>query len=407
VHNKQKFKNLEMKSFLTLLTFIIVRYDVSCAQASWPGSGPDICVVPSTFPVRPDTTCSDSMSSRSDCEALNVDLSFQRGESEDVQILIRKEPDLDDLKGGVENVSVSVTKTSDPVSVNFYRVLFVEAKRTPRYPGSGGGWRADPLYPITADTTFDVPSGVTQSIWVSFTVSRDAVPGKNITGEISVSSSKHSYTIPFTLHVSNVTLPTLAESKIGTAWSGSWGSSTFEPYYDETFDWNKTKDSWYDMMLNARMPPDSIYISKPRPIDDYVYLDKNGVQSFALLDVCSLPLDDGDDIMIDSAHRGRRLGSCANYTDDYVNRLIETLTPIVEELRSKDMLKHAYIYGFDENPVSCEPQVRKLFGATKKAFPDLRTEVSLYVSLYLSQTPTHLPTFNRYSSSFELESHAR
>ena len=34
-------------------------------------------------------------------EALNVDLAFQRGETEDVQILIRKESDLDDAKGGV------------------------------------------------------------------------------------------------------------------------------------------------------------------------------------------------------------------------------------------------------------------------------------------------------------------
>ena len=63
--------------------------------------------------------------------------------------------------------------------------------------------------------------------------------------------------------------------------------------------------------------------------------------------MCSLPLDDDDDDDV-RAH-GRRLGSCANYTDSYVNRLIETLDPIVQELRSKDMLKHAYIYGFDEN----------------------------------------------------------
>lgn len=37
----------------------------------------------------------------------------------------------------------------------------------------------------------------------------------------------------------------------------------------------------------------------------------------------------------------------------------------------------AYVYGFDENPVSCEPQVRKLFGATKKAFPTLKTAAVL------------------------------
>ena len=357
---------------ITTLSLLILATTTQPVVSQWPGSGPDVCVVPSTFPVRPETTCSDSLSSRSDCQALNIDLAFQRGETEDVQILIRKESDLDDVKGGVENVSVALTQVSDPsVNIAFQRVLYVKADRTPRYPGSGGGWRADPLYPIPANTTFDVPSGVTQSIWVSFTVSEEAIPGHNVTGEISLSTNKTVFKIPFNLQVSNVTLPSLSDSKIGTAWSGSWTSSTFEPYYN-SFDWNKSKNEWYDIMLNSRMPPDSIYINKPRPFDDYVYLDKNGVQSFALLDVCSLPLGDDDDDVVVRAH-GRRLGSCANYTDSYVNRLIETLDPIVQELRSKDMLKHAYIYGFDENPVSCEPQVRKLFGATKKAFPDLRT----------------------------------
>ena len=96
------------------------------------------------------------------------------------------------------------------------------------------------MYPIPANTTFDVPSGVTQSIWVSFTVSEEAIPGHNITGEISLSASKTVFKIPFNLQVSNVTLPSLSDSKIGTAWSGSWTSSTFEPYYN-SFDWNKSK----------------------------------------------------------------------------------------------------------------------------------------------------------------------
>ena len=82
-------------------------------------------------------------------------------------------------------MSVALTQVSDPsLNVAFQRVLFVKADRTPRYPGSGGGWRADPLYPIPANTTFDVPSGVTQSIWVSFTVVRTPFR-HNITGEIS------------------------------------------------------------------------------------------------------------------------------------------------------------------------------------------------------------------------------
>jgi hypothetical protein len=64
--------------------------------------------------------------------------------------------------------------------------------------------------------------------------------------------------------------------------------------------------------------------------------------------------------------RGARVqGSCANYTDEYVARLAAMLKPIFSALDAACIVDCAYIYGFDDNPVSCEPQVRKLFGAKK------------------------------------------
>ena len=52
---------------------------------------------------------------------------------------------------------------------------------------------------------------------------------------------------------------------------------------------HKEKFDWYDTMINHRMPPDSLYLNRPRPIDDYVYLAKKGVKWFGLLDVQNLP----------------------------------------------------------------------------------------------------------------------
>jgi hypothetical protein len=130
------------------------------------------------------------------------------------------------------------------------------------------------------------------------------------------------------------------------------------------------------------MPPDSIYLTKPREYSDYQYMHAKGVQWFALLDVSALPLappgGTGEEHLqpIDTfghiGHGGGVTGNCANYTDEYVSRMIATLRPMVDRMDKDGMLSSAYIYGFDENPVSCEPQVRKLFGATKKAFPTLR-----------------------------------
>jgi len=76
-------------------------------------------------------------------------------------------------------------------------------------------------------------------------------------------------------------------------------------------------------------------------------------------------------------HLGGVQGACANYTDEYVERLVATLAPTVVALEQLKLLDRAYIYGFDENPPSCEPQVRKLFGATKAAYPGLATAAVL------------------------------
>jgi len=51
------------------------------------------------------------------------------------------------------------------------------------------------------------------------------------------------------------------------------------------------------------------------------------------------------------------------------------------------LLHHAYVYGFDEKPSSCEPQVRQLFGAIKRAYPKLTT----VATLNWSPMPVDLP----------------
>lgn len=69
--------------------------------------------------------------------------------------------------------------------------------------------------------------------------------------------------VPVHLTVFNVTLPTMADTRIGSAWSGSWGSDAFTPYYpSKSFNWTETKHTWFDLMIDHRMPPDAIYLSK-------------------------------------------------------------------------------------------------------------------------------------------------
>ena len=365
-----------------LFLVFVAQLQVWFGASSWPAEGAELCVVPTTFPIRPFTTCADTGSSSSNCDAAEAYIQGQIGETESLQLLMRDSRDADDPLGGLTNVSLSVTFSSNdaaPATVSVYRVGYVLAKHSPRYPGSGGGWRPDPLFPLKELALFDVPAGTAQGIWISFVISRGAAPGL-YNGTITVSCAngkcgKSHLDVPFSLDVWNIELPSLQDSNIGSAWSGSWNQGTFEPYYSAKYDWNTSKYEWYDLMISHRMPPDSLYLSAPRPIDDYVYLAEKGVKWFNLLDVQNLR-EEFQNVHQNAAPFGLK-GSCQNYTDDYVRRVVAILDPVVKQLEEKGILDRAYIYGFDENPPSCEPQIRKLYGATKKAFPKLRTAAVL------------------------------
>ena len=209
-------------SFLVIFALLPIK-------AQWPASLAEICVVPTTFPIRPHTTCADTGSSSSSCNAAIISMQGQIGETESIQILLRKGVDLvDDPIGGVKNVNISINgfnqnTTSIVSSIEVYKVGYVFLRHSPRYAGSGGGWRPDPLLPLDIDNTlFDVPPSTSQGIWVSFTISYDAQPGV-YEGSISIScddnkcgsvNSKDSFVVPISVHVWDIKLPTLYESNI-------------------------------------------------------------------------------------------------------------------------------------------------------------------------------------------------
>ena len=373
-----------------MLSYILVVVALNLLHqclASWPSQGPELCVIPSTTQIRPHSTCSDTTASTSACAAAHATVQAQIGEVEDIQLLLRKSTDSDDIIGGLKSVTINVSGFPNFVTVTMYRVGYVFTTHSPRYPGSGGGWRPDPLLPIGGHS-FDVPPNIAQPIYVSLAVNRNATPGDwNGTILLSCTLSDDTTpcgkkTVPVNLHIFNVTLPTLRNTRLGSAWSGNWAPQTFAPYYPD-LNFSTIKYKWFDMMMESRMPPDSIYLTKARDYSDYVYMGKHGVQWFAILDVSALPLtlsssSSSTPNNVQHVHSGNSVGgSCANYTSEYVQRMIDTLRPIVNKLIADNLLDSAYVYGFDENPISCEPQVRQLFGAVKESFPTLKTAAVL------------------------------
>jgi hypothetical protein len=118
------------------------------------------------------------------------------------------------------------------------------------------------------------------------------------------------------------------------------------------------------MMSDHLLPPDDLYKKKPAPIEDYKYLNKTGAALFNLADI---GLD--------------HVGCPKNYTAAQVEAVLQMLAPTVDAMDKLGLLdmpgRKAYVYGYDEQPISCEHNIRTLFGAVKKRFPKVYTAAVL------------------------------
>lgn len=196
------------------------------------------------------------------------------------------------------------------------------------------------------------PAGTAQGLWLSLRIPAEAKSG-NYSGSVTLAfggATQASVQVPVALVVWAITLPDLNSSSIGTAWSGTWTPEYFAPYYGSgaASTWDKT--AWFDLFADRRMPADSIYIGTPRNISDYEALAASGARWFSLLDVCNVAMD--GDAHEDTeagaglphrAHRGGLTGSCQNYSDAYVEKMLGLLAPTVEALDKLGLLDRAYV----------------------------------------------------------------
>jgi hypothetical protein len=76
-------------------------------------------------------------------------------------------------------------------------------------------------------------------------------------------------------------------------------------------------------------------------------------------------LDSGDhSVEIIEAARFRG-GYSTNYSQAYIENLLDALAPVVSRLQSRGLLNATLAYGFDERPESMENGLRQVFGAIR------------------------------------------
>eukprot|EP00930_Biecheleria_cincta_P028194 TRINITY_DN19665_c0_g1_i1.p1 TRINITY_DN19665_c0_g1~~TRINITY_DN19665_c0_g1_i1.p1 ORF type:complete len:624 (-),score=107.13 TRINITY_DN19665_c0_g1_i1:12-1883(-) len=330
----------------------------------------ELCSVATGYQILPENTCADfatghllslaeKKSQNKECLA-TLRLFAQQGETEAAQLMVSAAGTLGNSKGGLHKIRGTLHNVPKNVVCDLYQVGFVLTNSSSREQGSGGGWRPDPLVKLSSDGTFDVTGDASQPLWVSCAVGADATPGvADMELKLSVAGKGH-ICASVLLEIWDLKLPSLAESRIGAAWQGSWEPKTFEPYYGTGY-WEKHNRSWYDLLLAHRTPPDA-HKKHPRPVDEYAYLASQGMHTKGLADASKYL---------------HKQGECSRYSKTGVSRLIRALRPAVEELEKRGILDGAYVYGFDEQPQSCARDIKRVFAAVKEHFPRVKTMAAL------------------------------
>lgn len=338
------------------------------------------CIVPSTIHVLQNETCQ----SLEKVTSKIFDVFAMQGEEESQQLLL-------DTRGWgqpqnmTNNVKISINgdgfvqvqgtgsnKGGDQPVVSWFQVGYVFCKPTTRYPGSGGGWRPDPLL-VPRNGTVVLESEVTQPLWLSVKIPVDFASGvynasiiATITGKTADASQV--ITIPVTLTVWPIKIPPLAESKFPAIFSFNWNAVN-KVYGNKA---SEMGEKFEEMLISQRMGGNNLYTSVPTNLSEAKTLADAGVQWISLFDVygaSSSQITTGG-----SLNRETKVqGACLNFTQDLINKAIEILSPAVASAQQMKILDNLFVYGFDEAPEMCEESIRSLYTALKQKWADLRT----------------------------------
>jgi len=329
---------------------------LACSAAFLSRAASGYCILPSTVDVQIDSLCDDFEAASS-----NVTLFVPKNSKHSFQVLIEATP-----QSHTNNLEF---KDTDSLSFSYLQVGYVNVSNTTRYDQQRVGWLPDPLIPATnmggtSTSATYCEGGSTCTFFVEVEVSSEATAG-TVEGEIDLLYNDGNALIPYSIHIWDFAIPSLKDGAFASLFVASTSDAMhtqsadqdLNNIYNESGYTDELKSMYYDILSEARIPPDDLYLSTPRPIEDYQYLSEVGQQLFGILDVSNLEGGDG----------------CSDFDEQYIQSMLKTISPIAEKLNDAGILSNAYVYGFDEQPSKCEAGIRNLFGAVKAKWPEIKT----------------------------------
>ena len=330
------------------------------------------CIAPSTVHVLQNETCK----SLETIITKEFDVYGMQGEEESQQLLIETRG-WGTERNMTSNVTLSFdtfmdTNGVDPVRdnpiISWWQVGYVYCKPTTRYPGSGGGWRPDPLLsPSNGGVVLE--SEITQPLWISVKIPNNFPPGtynSSVTVEMSgKEGAAERITIPVMLTVWKIQLPLLSKSKFPAIFS--FNKNALNPVYGNNV--TDIAKKFEDLLIDQRMGGNNLYTTVPTDLTEAKYLANAGVQWISLFDVYGASSNSRE---LQHAMTDVR-GACLNFTNDLIQKVIQILTPSITSAQQMNILDKMFVYGFDEAPAICEESIRNLYSALKQKWKNIRT----------------------------------
>jgi hypothetical protein len=248
----------------------------------------------------------------------------------------------------VHNVSIvfeqdpSAGATTSPMPLSWLRwrqQVYVNCTAGGEQPFTPG-WFPDPVMTPLAGGVSLLPN-TTASLWVTVAVPRMASSGTYSAVGVVKTPSSELLRFEISQQVWPIELPSLAESRFGTAFQFSEG----RPLVVNT----SGKQAYFDFTCQHRMPPDELYIfgtnppAAPRSHDDYEWMATKCDGGAHWMNLGEI-----DYIGYGCHDAGNSYPRCLNYTVQNIDEKLEWLSPTVEWLVQSGWANKSYVYGFDE-----------------------------------------------------------
>ncbi len=217
-------------------------------------------------------------------------------------------------------------------------------------------WLPDPLLPAAP---FRVRAASTQGLWFTVHAAPDATPGVYI-GDVAITEQGAlQATVRVAVRVEPFTLP----ATFGMATAFCVMDGFLRAQYGEAR-WREMKRRSWDVMLDHRLNPDDISRTTPPEIPDLLHARARGMNRFNILNIVPPPKDPKTTWVCFTPPE-------ATFNPSFYPAFKARLAPYVAELRKYDLMKYAYVYGFDERQHEYYAGIDRLWKQLKADFPDL------------------------------------